>query len=393
MPTMRHRPLSSVLAVMAGFAVQSACSDARTPPPTTAHEQGPIVQARQNPDARTFSGRVPRLGPEKPRDTMQLHRVLGDSLDFASISAIQPLGNRMLVADAMMSKHVALLDLGTGAVLKRAGGDGEGPGEFRSPAWFFAEPAAPTQVWLYDFSNRRRTLVATGSGDDLKVRESKPMDVGASLERPIRLGTRIVANGLFTDYTLLVMDSTGTPRERIVADQPFPATRIAHAVGRRLLNRSYMDAAPSGERVALAYQWESRIDVFGPDGRRVGSVPGPRPTEAKYQVRDKRFFWDPQGEMAYTDVRATDRYIYALFCGCKEADDSDQRSQRVHVFRWNGDFVTELQLDRRVTVFAVPNDDSVLYAAVSEPYPAVGEWRLPSFLAAGRDGAGEQTRR
>jgi hypothetical protein len=380
-----RRPAASLAAAStATLLALAACRDARPATPASAHTQAPITAARQAADARTFSGRVPRLGrADHPRDTLRLARLFGDSLDFASIAAIEPVEDQLLVADRMMSQHVALVDLGTGTVRARAGGHGEGPGEFRDPAAFILESASPLRAWLYDFQNRRMSLVAAGAAGGLAVRDSRPLNVGESLETPVRLGTRLLANGLFPDYTLLVMDSAGQPRERIVADPPFPAAIIPHVAGRRMLNRSYLGAAPSGERFALAYQWASRVDVFAADGSRMGSIQGPRPTSARYEVRDGRFFWDPQGEMAYTAVRATDRYIYALFCGCREADDRDQRSQRVHVFRWNGDFVDEIQLDRRVTAFAVPNDDSVLYAAVTEPHPAVGEWRLPETLRRG----------
>lgn len=269
----------------------------------------------------------------------------------------------------------------------RAGGHGEGPREFRDPASFIVESSSPLRAWLYDFQNRRLSRVGGGAEGELAVQESRALDVGESLERPVRLGGRMIANGLFPDYTLLVMDSAGRPLERIAADPPFPSGRMPHVVGRRLLNRSYLDAAPSGRRLALAYQWASRVDVFAGDGSRLGSIQGPRQTTARYAVRNGRFFWEPQGEMAYTAVRGTERYIYALFCGCREADDPDQRSRRVHVFRWNGDFVAELELDRRVTAFAVSKDDSVLYAAVSEPHPAVGEWRLPAAI---RDGAADE---
>lgn len=158
---------------------------------------------------------------------------------------------------------------------------------------------------------------------------------------------------------------------------------MPHVVGRRLLNRSYLTARPDGERLALAYQWASRLDVFSADGRRLGSIEGPRPTTAKYRVSDNRFFWDPQGQMAYTGIQATSRYVYAMFCGCREADDPDQRSQRVHVFQWNGDFVSEIVLDRRVTAFAVSPDDRILYGSITEPHPAVGEWKMPDGLLAG----------
>jgi hypothetical protein len=372
-----------IVAAALALAVLGACADR---PPKSGRTPGmvPVSQAGDAGDRGAFSGRVPRLAAEaQPADTLALSRLFGDSVAFASISGIQPMGRQLFVTDRMMSQHLALIDLETGAVRARMGRDGEGPNEFRDPGAFMVESTSPARAWVYDFQNRRLSLLAATPAGELSIERSRPFNVGESIEQPLRLGGRYVANGLFPDYTLLVLDSTATPLQRIEADQPFPARTIPHVVGRRLLNRSYLTGHPGGQRLALAYQWASRIDFFSADGDRLGSVQGPRGTAAKYRVSsDDRFFWDPQGQMAYTAIQSTARYVYAAFCGCREADDPDQRSQRLHVFRWNGDFVSEIQLDRRVTAFAVSPDDAFLYGSITEPHPAVGEWKLPAALQA-----------
>jgi TolB-like 6-blade propeller-like len=368
------------VAALAGLSV--GCGD-RSGEPKPTLDGVPSSRAETD-EGAGFSGHVPRLADsEQPKDTLRVTRILGDSLAFASISGIQPVGQQLFVADRMMSKHLAVIDLTTGAVRGRAGGHGEGPNEFRDPGAFIPVSTSPARAWVYDFQNRRLSLLASSPDGDLEIERSRPFNVGESIEQPLRIGGGYVANGLFPDHTLLFLDSAAMPVRRIEAEQPFPARTIPHVVGRRLLNRSYLAARPDGRALALAYQWASRIDFFSPDGRRTGTVQGPRPTAAKYRISgDDRFFWDPQGQMAYTGVHSTGRFVYAMFCGCREADDSDQRSERVHVFRWNGDFVREIQLDRRVTAFAVSPDDTFLYAAVTEPHPAVGEWRLPATLGA-----------
>ncbi|HLM66692.1 MAG TPA: BF3164 family lipoprotein [Longimicrobium sp.] len=342
----------------------------------------PVGRAEAVQGTGSFRGRVPRLAATaQPEDTLRLNRLFGDSVAFASISGIQPLGRHLFVTDRLMSKHLALIDLRTGAVKGRAGKHGEGPNEFRDPGAFMVQSVSPPRSWVYDFQNRRLSLLAASEDGALEIEQSRPFNVGESIEQPLRIGERYVANGLFPDFTLLVLDSTAQPVQRIEADPPFPARTMPHVVGRRLLNRSYLTAHPGGERLALAYQWASRLDFFSADGSRLGSVHGPRPTAAKYSVSgENRFFWDPEGQMAYTGIQATGRYVYAAFCGCRETDDRDQRSQRVHVFRWNGDFVSEIQLDRRMTAFAVSPDDAFLYGSVTEPHPAVAEWKLPAAL-------------
>lgn len=375
------RPNQSLVSIVAVAVALCACDDQRQQARPTI-DGVPVSHAETVGTAGSFTGRVPRLGSgTEPADTLVLNRLFGDSVAFASISSIQPIGQQLLVTDRLMSKHLALIDLHTGSVLARAGSHGQGPNEFRDPGAFIVESVSPPRAWVYDFQNRRLSLLSADTRRGLMIEESRPFNAGVSIEQPFRIGDTYIANGLFPDYTLLVVDSTGNPMRRIVADQPFPARTMPHAIGRRLLNRSYLTAHPDGQRLALAYQWASRIDFFTTDGRHLGSVQGPRTTAAKYRISsDDRFLWDPQGQMAYTGIQATDRYVYAMFCGCREADDRDQRSQRVHVFRWNGDFVSEIQLDRRVTAFAVSPDDAVLYGSITEPHPAVGEWRLPASL-------------
>jgi hypothetical protein len=78
---------------------------------------------------------------------------------------------------------------------------------------------------------------------------------------------------------------------------------------------------------------------------------------------------------------ATDRYVYALFCGCKPGQGS--LPAMLHVYDWNGNFVAEFAFDQEVTALDVSDDDQVIYATYEQPYPGLGEWRLPSRTQTG----------
>ncbi len=290
---------------------------------------------------------------------------------------MRAVGDYLLVSDALMSVHLGMIDLPSGQVLHRFGRHGEGPGEFRDPS-ASAVPGSRDRVWIYDFQNRRASLLRLDRRTGAELEEEIRMDHGVSLETPIWTAAGIVANGLFQDYTLLAMDTKGKRMKRVAADPPFDARRIAHPTGRRLLNRSFLAADPERRRLALAYQFEGRVDFFTADGRRYGSVAGPRETQARWRVVNDRFVWDDANEMAYWQIEATERYVYTLFCGCQIEAQRDP--SRLHVFRWNGDFVGEIELDRPVSAFTVSPDDKVLYGSFEEQYEAVGEWRLPAWL-------------
>jgi hypothetical protein len=149
--------------------------------------------------------------------------------------------------------------------------------------------------------------------------------------------------------------------------------------GRRLLNRNFMADQPGGGRFVLAYQFGNRVEFYTGAGERYGQVSGPRETEPRFGLAKGRLRWEDGNEMAYSGAYATERYVYALFCGCRLGEDVPP--SRVHVFRWNGDFVGEVTLDRPVLEIAVSPDDATLYAGIEEPYPGVGEWKLPEWPA------------
>lgn len=343
--------------------------------------QAELMQVHDAPGAPGFSGRVPSLSSaDMPRETLRMGRQFGDSTSFGLVSGIQPVGQYLVLTDRLMSQHIAVVDRETGAITARFGRHGKGPKEFLDPSWVLADPESPGRVWIYDFQNRRFTRVRLNASPDSTFGELFPIRAGQALERPVITDRHVISNGLFADYSLLMMDAAGKPLSRLVANPPFSTTEIENWTGRRLLNRSFLAVNPSRTRLALAYQWKSRIDFFDINGARLGSIAGPRQTTAKYRVQNDRFFWDPEGEMAYTAIRATERYVYAAFCGCPEMKGEEQVPDRLHIFRWNGDFVAEVGLDRKIFEFNVTEDDQVLYASVSEPYPFVGEWRMPAWL-------------
>lgn len=367
---------SAILCVVA-LGVVSACSSQDQGGGSGAPRQaaaGQITDAARSAESKRFTGRVPGLSGA-PRDTLRQVRSFGDTSGFAIPTAVHRVGDLLIVTDRFMDPHVSVFNAVTGQLVRRGGRNGKGPGEYLDPSWLIRENGGSDRVWVYDFGNRRFSLLQP-RGRDLVSREV-PLDAGVSLSSPVWNGSGVISNGLFPEYTLVSLDSGGRVRRRIAADPPFPARVMAHPAGRRQMNRSFMAVNPSRTRLALSYQWKSRLDFFTIDGDRIGSVAGPRQTTATFRVTGDRFFWgrDDENEMAYWQMDATDRYVYALFCGCKPGMGS--LPAMLHVYDWDGNFVAEFAFDQEVTSLDVSDDDQVIYATHEQPYPGVGEWRLP----------------
>lgn len=75
---------------------------------------------------------------------------------------------------------------------------------------------------------------------------------------------------------------------------------------------------------------------------------------------------DPRGEVFYySQVKATPRFIYALFQGYTEEEispDTLDKHSRILVYDWTGKLVKEIELDRIVSLIAISSDEKNLYA-------------------------------
>lgn len=335
-------------------------------------------------EARSGGGadvRRARLAGE-PRDTLALARWLGDTASFANVSFLRPAGRVVLVADQLTDPHLSLLDVASGEVVARLGRHGKGPGEFQDPRWAYSDFEDPSRLWVFDYRNQRfDRLSLEGRGSRLSGQRRLPAP--RPLSNPVWFGDSVVANGLFPDLTLLVLGRDGRPARGVVSTLPAREEGVSDADGAIRLNRNHLAVHPGGSRFALAYQQQSRIELFEPDGSLTASVEGPRPVRPRYELAAgrsgaRRFRWLDDNELAYVAVDATERFVYALFCGRCRVDDSFPRL--LHVFRWDGELVAELALDRPVKTFGVDPGGRALYGVVEEPVPRVGEWLLPERL-------------
>jgi hypothetical protein len=302
-------------------------------------------------------------------------RRFGDSLDFAEITAVYPISNSLVVSDVLTDPHLSVIDLKSGRITARLGRNGEGPSELRVPRWITRDKSLEDAVWVYDFSNRRFTRLQLEEEDKPRLDREVSLNVGASIESPVWTNDGLITNGVFLDYTLLTLDPNGRPIRRIAAAPPFGTRQIAHNTGRRMLNRTFMTTDPSVSRLALAYQWANRIDLFRVDGVRYASIGTPSKAHARFRVDDRdKFHWADDTKMGYIRLSGSSRFVYALHCGC--TDVQAEGPVDVDVFTWQGAHVKRMTLPESAFEMFVTDDDRLMYIAVEDPYPHVVELAL-----------------
>jgi hypothetical protein len=306
----------------------------------------------------------------------------GDSDLVARVTAILPLDSFLVVTDSRTDPHVMVFDLGSGRVISEFGRHGGGPGEFQYPASLVGDPVGGRAFWAYDFNLRRFTRIGISHRGRPSTIHTVPLGVGVSLLQASLRADTFVANGLFTDYSLLLADATGRPIARVDLSPPFGPPDVTLPIARRLLNPSSLASSPDGARIVLAYQFRARLDFLDFKSGRQITVTGPRETAPSFQIESQsaRFFWKEDNQHAYWSVAATDDLVFALFSGHR---DTERKSpSRIHVFNWAGEFLGEVQLDRESIVIAASPNDNMLFGMVEEPWPAVAGWAIPLDLTA-----------
>ncbi len=332
-----------------------------------------------------FSGVVPESPDQIPEPVnLQSHAIIAEYVEWGYPAIIQPIGNRLLVGDPNWSPRFAVVDLERDSLAYRFGRDGEGPREFRSPTWVLVESEAQQHVWIFDSETRRFTLVDLDAPEEPQFLDHVFFNPNENVRQPVFTDSGFISNGVFADFTLIVTDRQSNELDRITVTPPYSWDDVPDPGGVRMLNTNRLAIRPTTNELAVLYVHSPRIDFFAPAGEHRGTVVGPRTIDTRYAFVAERFRWDPDDERAFLNTYGTARYLYAFFCGCTRLERREGKVPSViQIFNWNGDFVSEVALDRPILGFAVSANDSALYAGVGDPEPALVVWQLPDWLRGG----------
>lgn len=346
-------------------------SEFRSPPDSIRISELPTVEATESSSVR--------------RDSLRTIRTFGGPDSFGRIAGVfDPGGSYMLVVDALMDPHIAILDRDDGTVVSRFGRQGDGPGEFRSPGDFFRSSRDAREAWILDFSNARISRVQVGDSGEGQVVEQVRLRVDGQIEFPAWVGDTLVATSLTNDATLVFLSRHGEALSSVWVEEPFNEVAMPHAVGRYMLNRATMGVHPTGDRIALGYYSSTSFVILDRHGRPERTFHGPKSIEPRFQLRDNRFFWDDGSQFAYSQIFATDQYVIGHFCPCEMRFPVDGVmppriiDSELHVFTWEGELVAEYYLPSGlIGPMAMGVDGATIYGGLDDPYPHVVEFELP----------------
>ncbi len=298
-------------------------------------------------------------------DTLNLQdTITSRSTHLGFPNAIHRTDHGIILSDLLISPHIMFIPDAKQDSVVHFGRHGRGPSEFENPGWIVPAPGHPQSVWVFDLSNQQFSRVDFG-GSEPRVAERIDLRVGRSLMSATWTNEiTISAHGLFDDRILLELDGSGRIQRNLGRRLPFTeeaeaSPQVVHANLRRVTHH------PRRQRIAVAYQYISQIDILDLDHGTARSVLLPRLRERLQDLRGKR---------AYIDINSDSTIILAIHCGdCGR----DEWPNEIDVFSWDEDLLCQLFLTPNVTLAIPSGGNEIIGVFYAEDYPYVGRWELP----------------
>jgi hypothetical protein len=294
-------------------------------------------------------------------------------------TTLREVGQFVVVGDQRTTPHLSVIDTRNWQITARVGDHGSGAGQMMD-ANSVGEVVGDTMaVWAFDTRLHRFTEVSIDATGQARINRQVVLPVAMhpqTLQVAHQVGG-VFTSGWYGDAVLYRIDSTHNTRSTIAVALPYDSTVAARVSTRQELNMRSLAVAPRSGRMVLAYQYASRLDFFGPKGEYELTVTGPRMPRVHFDLVTPTapFKWFDDTELAYVAVAATERFVYALYCGCTKK--SRAFAPYVEVFTWDGAFVRELVLDVPIFRLAALSGDTLVLGATWDPYPSIGVWKIP----------------
>ena len=312
---------------------------------------------------------------------------LYDGEVLAMPSQVAVVGDRIVLVDGFAERPIHVLDAAGGTYVASLGRSGEGPGEFEWPRAVEPVGSGSDGFWVFDAALSRLTLVEP----DLWAAQPSSERVTLSVRGPAQVtnvirigGDRLLGAGFFSDGRLGHFNGTG---DYTGASGPLPVS--ATEAPPEVLQHAYrgvLKSDPARTRLVFANRHAGFLEIYGSDGEPLRRIDGPFEFEPSFTVklgeRGPGLATGDDLRFGYVDVATTNDLIYALFSGRTRAGHPEDAvyGQAVHVFDWDGTFVSILHLDADAMAIAVDEARTRLLAVCHLPAPAVLSYDLPALL-------------
>ena len=309
--------------------------------------------------------------------TLEVRRIIGDENGpFGRLWDLTLVGDDVVVLDWEPLEgrgQILVLDRQSGKIFDSGGPRGQGPGDLRQPQSIQSVPGTH-RFWINDYRNGRMVLY------DLDEPLSRPLDhvrIRSSPYQAYWSDGFLYMNGLYVTELVRRYVREG-PSTRI--DEEIGAPLLPDATPEKLqhLNRNKLVLHPSRDRLAVAFTFLDRIQIYDHAGTLLHDLEGPAPDQTDPSaLLPIDGSWEPQ----VRDVRATDETILVL--AYRRDEQLHSHADRIWVYSWDGKLLQVLYLEEPLSRFALDYETGRLWG-IQEDGTALVEFASPVVASADR---------
>lgn len=289
-------------------------------------------------------------------------------------------GQFLGVTDAYADPALHIINLENDNYEKGVGTRGEGPGEFTG-IFGVKEDLSSTGFWINDAQLRRFTHVNLDNMDNIGEKVIHIDEPGLVLDFSLLEDSTFAVTGRFdSPHRILFLDRTGnivnSTAEFSAEYEGIPLPELQNAYQSRITRK------PNDSLFAVAALYGNRIDVISYEEGIVNTVRSPGINFNP--ILEDGTLAHRSGDAArhgYNDVTATDQFIIGIFSGVTNTERHNAiYGKYVHVYTWEGELHSILELDRYGIGVAV-DDAGNLYTSTAESKPSIIRYDASSILS------------
>lgn len=285
-----------------------------------------------------------------------------------NVQKIMTLGNgRILAFTNTAEPFASIIDIKTGAIMRRTLHNGEGPGEYIWPR--LAKGYKDNRVCISDLSSGKISIVDIEA--DSTVKELNTSRYG-TVDGVVNVSDgRYVVHMQGTEKRFGIIENDSMIR---TFDIPYPCESNISPTQAAIVYQGGILGHPYENKIVHYSRYGKVLELFEYDLGKCDlhryaaiSETGPRywGETDEYEVSGRL---KPDNTIGFTNGCATESAIYLLFSGKRMNDPNVQRTDIIEVYDWNGEHMCSYKLDKPLTDIAVHNDSLIGIGESDERY-------------------------
>ncbi len=276
--------------------------------------------------------------------------------------------NHLYITDRSNNPSIAIFQIteeGSYNPAKQLGREGRGGGEFLAPNTLLVN-SHTNNVYVFDIGGRK--LVPINQELELEGNREKIIEMNGMPDNIHAISDSAYAvTGIYVGARFGVFQNDGQSLKEASSFGEFEPTDVElNSFHEAAAWRSGSVYSEENQILALFPRYANRAELYDLDGNFISHYESTSHGKPKVGYVNDEFVFSDDAIVTYLSVAAMGENIYALYSGEKYGSEASGEGNRVHVFDWDLNLLTILELDHHASTIAVDGNNG-LYTSQNNP--------------------------